>query len=232
MKVFSVFYLANLIQWLRLASVCTSASLIREVRRNRTPLAILTARWPGSPSASDSSSPGTDNWVESEPEEWQNHRKRNLSIRAIEERVKATTEGLPGHSVFPTGCLFLPEAMRWWRDSSGHMLQSCTTILGYREPGMSRRTTRSRPMPGRPANKTNHWANPKLTSYNLSRCHNSPGPTFQWVFVRGLPPDWNKAIFAIVDHFTEMGHSLSTLLFNHVFRLCGVPVYVVLDRGS
>lgn len=139
----------------------------------------------------------------------------------IEERVRATTEGLPGHSVFPTGCLFLPEAMRWWGDSSGHMRQSCTTILGSREP-------RSRPMPVRPANKTNHWAKPKLTSCNLSWCHNSPSPTFQWVVVRGLPPDWNKAIFAIVDHFPEMGHSVSTLLFNHVFRLCGIPVYVVL----
>lgn len=29
--------------------------------------------------------------------------------------------------------------MTWWGDSSEHMLQSCTTILGSREPGMSSR---------------------------------------------------------------------------------------------
>ena len=62
-------------------------------------------------------------------------------------------------------------------------------------------------------------------------------------FVTGLPPsDGKTAILTIVDRFSKMAHFVSLpklpsaketaqLLLNHVFRLHGIPVEVVSDRG-
>ena len=170
----------------------------------------------------------------------------------IEERVRAATEGQPGPSACPTGCLVVPAALRsevlqwahasrltchpgiqrtrdvllqrfWWPtllEDTREYVRACQTC------------NQNKPLRQAPAG----FLQPLPVSHR-------PWSHISVDFVTGLPPsDGKTAILTIVDRFSKMAHFVSLpklpsaketaqLLLNHVFRLHGIPVEVVSDRG-
>lgn len=170
----------------------------------------------------------------------------------IEERVRAATEGQPGPSSCPSNCLFVPPALRsdvllwahssklfchpgvqrtrhallqrfWWptlQEGIQEFVKACPTCNQHKS---SRRPPagllQPLPVPHRP------WSHISLD------------------FVSGLPTsDGHTVILTIVDRFSKMVHFVplsklptaketAQLVLLHVFRLHGLPVDVVSDRG-
>ncbi|CAJ1048226.1 uncharacterized protein lrfn4b [Xyrichtys novacula] len=170
----------------------------------------------------------------------------------IEEKVKAATEGQPGPSSCPSNCLFVPPALRsevlqwahssklschpgiqrtqhallrrfWWptvQEDVREFVKACPTCSQHKT---SRRPPagllQPLPVPHRP------WSHISLD------------------FVTGLPTsDGHTVILTIVDRFSKMVHFVplpklptakqtAQLVLLHVFRLHGLPVDVVSDRG-
>ena len=107
----------------------------------------------------------------------------------IEERVRAATEGQPGPSACPTGCLSVSAALRLdglqWAHGSRltchpGIQRTLDVLLQLFWCPSYRRTAGSMSEPAKPATRTYHLAKPHPASCSLFQCHIAPGPTFKW----------------------------------------------------
>ncbi len=142
----------------------------------------------------------------------------------IEERVRAAIEGQPGPSACPTNRLFLPAALR------SDVLQWAHASKLSCHPGIQRTrdVLQHRFWWSTLEEDTREFVNACPTCNQNKSSHQAPSgllrplpvPHHPWShismdFVTGLPPSDGKTV----------------ILLDHVFRLHGIPVDVVSDRG-
>ena len=170
----------------------------------------------------------------------------------IEERVRAATEGQPGPSACPPNRLYVPEALRsevlQWVHASKFTCHPgslrtrdvlCQRFWWPTLEGDSRDFVKACSVCNR--HKNRHQA-PAGLLQPLPIPHR-PWSHISLDFVTGLPPSHgNTTILTVVDRFSKMAHYIplpklpsaketAQLVLLHVFRLHGLPVDVVSDRG-
>ena len=170
----------------------------------------------------------------------------------VEERVKAALENQPGPSTCPPDRLFVPASLR------SEVLQWAHSTHLTCHPGIQRtkEVLQRRFWWASMDQDTREFVNacPVCNQHKVS--HQAPAGLLQplpvphrpWShisldFVTGLPPSQgHTAILTVVDRFSKMAHFIplpklpsaketAELVLQHVFRLHGLPVDVVSDRG-
>ena len=170
----------------------------------------------------------------------------------IEERVRAAAEGQPGPSSCPTNCLFVPPALRsevlQWAHSSklschpGARRTQHVLLQRFWWPNLKEDTQDFvKACPVCNQHKTSRQA-PAGLLQPLPVPHR-PWSHISMDFVTGLPSsEGHTVILTIVDRFSKMAHFVplpklpsakgtAQLVLLHIFRLHGLPVDVVSDRG-
>uniref|UniRef100_A0A8D3E3V3 Gypsy retrotransposon integrase-like protein 1 n=1 Tax=Scophthalmus maximus TaxID=52904 RepID=A0A8D3E3V3_SCOMX len=170
----------------------------------------------------------------------------------IEEQVRLATEGQPGPSACPPNRLYVPPSLRsdviQWAHASKltchpGIQRTCDVILQRFWWSTLQEDTKEfvNACPICNQHKPSHQA-PAGLLRTLPVPHR-PWSHISLDFVTGLPPSkCYTAILTVVDRFSKMAHFVplvklpsaketAQLIIHHVFRLHGLPIDVVSDRG-
>lgn len=170
----------------------------------------------------------------------------------VESAVRAAQAGEAGPSDCPTNCLYVPNSVRSQVMQWGHYTKlSCHPGPGRTEKFIGRRfwwpsmkediTKFVQTCPVCTQNKTSTQRPAGLLQPLL--VPHRPWSHISLDFVTGLPPsDGNTTILTVVDRFSKSVHFIpapglpsaketANLMIQHVFRIHGLPVEVVSDRG-
>ena len=170
----------------------------------------------------------------------------------VEERVRAAMEDQPGPSACPPNRLFVPQALR------SDVLQWAHSSKLTCHPGIRRTcdVLKQRFWWATLEEDTREYVNACPVCNQQKPSHQSPAgflhplpvPRRPWShisldFVTGLPSSGgNTVILTVVDRFSKMAHFIplsklpsaketAQLVLLHIFRLHGLPIDVVSDRG-
>ena len=173
-------------------------------------------------------------------------------IWGVEEKIKAALENQPGPSACPTNRLFVPAPLR------SEVLQWAHSTHLTCHPGIQRtkEVLQQRFWWASLDQDTREFVNACPVCNQHKSSHQAPAGLLQplpvphrpWShisldFVTGLPPSQgHTVILSVVDRFSKMAHFIplpklpsaketAELVLQHVFRLHGLPVDVVSDRG-